>query len=93
MATTLPAPSDPGTTGTEKGKGCSPWGEICELNLEEEEGRWLYCLGDSNVSKVQRSVVEVDEDVVVTEGWDIRFVVEFEAVESVYALDCPLFGG
>ena len=37
--------------------------------------------------------MEVDEDVVVTEGWDVGFFVEFEAVEAGFALDDPLLGG
>lgn len=78
--------------GTAMGKGYLPWGEIRELSFEEGEGRWLDHLGDNKVSVVQRSVVEVDEDVMVTEGGDVCLVVEFEAVESVLALDSPLFG-
>lgn len=48
--------------------------------------------GNNEISVVQRSVVEVDEDVVVTEGWDLSFVVELEAVEATFALDSPLLG-
>ena len=36
--------------------------------------------------------MEVDEDVVVTEGWDVGFFVEFEAVEAGFAFDGPLLG-
>lgn len=51
----------------------------------------VWYLGDTEISVVQRSVVEVDKDVVVTEGWDLNFVVELEAVETVFALESPLF--
>ena len=37
--------------------------------------------------------MEVDEDVVVTEGWDVGFLIEFEAVEAGVSLDGPLLGG
>ena len=60
------------------------------FNGGEEKVVW-YC-GDDEVSVVQRSVVEVDEDVVISEGWDVGFVVELETVEAVLALDSPLFG-
>lgn len=36
--------------------------------------------------------MEIDEDVVVTEGWDVDLFVELEAVEAVFALDGPLLG-
>lgn len=36
--------------------------------------------------------MEVDEDVVVTEGWDVGFFVELEAVEAAFALESPLLG-
>lgn len=36
--------------------------------------------------------MEVYEDVVVTEGWDVNFVVELEAVEAAFAFDGPLLG-
>ena len=51
---------------------------------------WYH--GDDEISEVQRSVVEVDEDVMVTEGWDIGFVVELEAIEAILALNSPLLG-
>ena len=37
--------------------------------------------------------MEVDEDLVVTEGWDVGFLIEFKAVEASCALDGPLLGG
>lgn len=49
-------------------------------------------LGDDEISVVQGDVVEVDEDVVVTEGGDVGFLIEFEAVEAAFALDGPLLG-
>ena len=52
-----------------------------------------WYLGDDKVSEIQRGVVEVDEDVVVTEGWDVGFFVELEAVEASVALNGPLLGG
>lgn len=52
----------------------------------------MVYLGNDEVSVVQGNVVEVDEDVVVTKGWDVSLFVEFEAVESAFALDGPLFG-
>ena len=52
-----------------------------------------WYLGDDEVSEIQRGVVEVDEDVVVTEGWDVGFFVEFEAVEASVALNGPLLSG
>ena len=52
-----------------------------------------WYLGDNKVSEVQRSVVEVDEDMVVTERGDVSFFMELEAVEAVLALDSPLLGG
>ena len=51
----------------------------------------LY-LGDDEVSKVQGSVVEVDEDVVVTEAWDLGFLRVLEAIKPIFALEGPLFG-
>ena len=52
---------------------------------------WYH--GDDKVPEIQRGVVEVDEDFVVTKGWDVGFFVEFEAVEAGSALDGPLLGG
>ena len=52
---------------------------------------WYH--GDDKVSEIQRGVVKVDEDVVVTEGWDVSFFVEFEAVKAGFALNGPLLGG
>lgn len=63
-----------------------------ELGFNGGEERVAWYFGDAEVSVVQRSVVEVDEDVVVSEGWDVGFVVELETVEAVLALDSPLFG-
>ena len=51
---------------------------------------WYH--GDDEVSEVQRGVVEIDEDVMVTEGWNVGFFVEFETVEAGCALDGPLLG-
>ena len=63
-----------------------------ELRFNGGEEQVVWYFGDDEVSVVQRSVVEVDEDVVVSEGWDVGFVVELETVEAVLALDSPLFG-
>lgn len=52
---------------------------------------WYH--GDTEISVIQRSIVEIDENVVVSECWDLSFVVELEAVEAVFALDSPLLGG
>ena len=52
----------------------------------------VWYLGDNEISVVQRSVVEVDEDVMVTKGWDLGLVVKLEAVEAIFALDSPLLG-
>ena len=52
-----------------------------------------WYLWDNEISVVQRSVVKVDEDLMVTEGGNIGFVVELEAVEAAFALDSPLLGG
>ncbi len=37
--------------------------------------------------------MEIDEDVVVAEGWNIGFLVELEAVEAILAVNGPLLGG
>lgn len=63
-----------------------------ELRFNGGEEKVVWYFGDDEVSVVQRSIVEVDEDVVVSEGWDVGFVVELETVEAVLALDSPLFG-
>lgn len=63
-----------------------------ELRFNGGEEKVVRYFGDDEVSVVQRSIVEVDEDVVVSEGWDVGFVVELETVEAVLALDSPLFG-
>ena len=36
--------------------------------------------------------MEVDEDIVIAKDWDVSFVIEFEAVEAILALDSPLLG-
>ena len=61
--------------------------------FEGNEGKagWWY-LGDYEISVVERNVVEIDENVVVTKGWDVGLFVELEAVEAVFALDGPLLG-
>ena len=51
---------------------------------------WYH--GDDKVSEIQRGVVEVDEDVVVSKGWDVGLFVKFEAVEASFAFDGPLLG-
>ena len=52
----------------------------------------VYYLGDNEIPVVQRDVVEIDQDVVVSEGGDCSLILEFEAVEAVLALDDPLLG-
>ena len=52
----------------------------------------VWYQGYNEISVVQRRVVEVDKDVVVTEVWDVSFLVELEAVQAIFALDCPLLG-
>lgn len=62
--------------------------------MKGKEGKWHGggYLWDYEISVVQRNIVEIDEDVVVTEGWDVGLFVELEAVEAVFALDGPLLG-
>lgn len=36
--------------------------------------------------------MEINEDIIITEGWDVGFFVELEAVETVFAFDGPLLG-
>ena len=71
--------------------GICPDGEMNELGVLDRGGGKPH-LGDDQVSVVQRSVVEVDEDIVVTKGWDVGFFVELEAVEARFALNGPLLG-
>ena len=52
----------------------------------------VYYLGDNEIPVIQRDVVEVDQDVVVPERRDSSLIVEFEAVEVVFALNDPLLG-
>jgi len=47
-------------------------------------------LGDDKVTVVEGCVMEVDEDIVVTELWDFGLLVVFEAVEAVLACYLPL---
>lgn len=56
-----------------------------------KKAAWWY-LGDYDISVVQRNIVEVDENVVVTENWDVDLFVKLEAVEAAFALDGPLLG-
>ena len=65
--------------------------DFCEERREKWCGRVGY-LGDDEISVIQRGVMEVNEDVVVTQGWNVGFVVELEAVKAVFGLDSPLLG-
>ena len=88
----VPAPSEAGTTGKEMGKGYLPWRDQWARSYRGKiEMIWYH--GDNEISVIQRSIVEIDENVVVTECWDVSFVVKLEAVEAVFALDSPLLGG
>ena len=58
--------------------------------LKGREGRRGRYQGDNEVSVIQGSVVEVDEDVVVAQSRNLSFVVPFQAVKTVWAFDGPL---
>ena len=64
---------------------------MSELGFERAAGKGggRY-QGDDEVSVIQGSVVEVDEDVVVAKSRNLSFVVPFKAVETGWALDGPL---
>ena len=64
------------------------WG----FEVEEGKAAWWWHLWDYEISVVERNIVEIDEDVVVTESWDVGLFVELEAVEAAFALDGPLLG-
>lgn len=66
----VPAPSEAGTRGRETGKGYLPWrGGVSEgLVWGRGGGEILWYHWDDEIAVVQGSVVEVDEDVVFTEG-------------------------
>lgn len=54
---------------------------------------WRFYLYNREVSVVERSVVEVDENVVVAELGNFGLFIEFEAVEAIFASEGPLLGG
>ena len=92
VATMVPAPSEAGMMGKEIGKGYLPWRDQWARSCRGKIGLIWYH-GDNEISVIQRSIVEIDENVVVTECWDVSFVVKLKAVEAVLALDSPLLGG
>lgn len=64
-------------------------------SLEQQwaKGSWrARYLGNYEVAVVQRGIMKVDEDVLFTQCRDLSFVVEFEAIEAVFAFDRPLLG-
>ena len=52
-----------------------------------------WYLGNGEISVVQRSVMEVYENIVVAKGLDVSSVMELEAIETVFAFNGPLLGG
>lgn len=49
--------------------------------------------GDGKVSVIEGSVLKMDEHIVVAQLWNLRLLVEFEAIEAAFTGHGPLFGG
>lgn len=50
-------------------------------------------LGYDQIAVIERSIVEIDEDIVVTEFGYISMVIELEAIKAILARDGPLLVG
>jgi hypothetical protein len=61
--------------------------------LTDSQGKKNIPLGDNQITVVERGAVQLDEDVIISNGGDFGFL-ELELVEAVFlALDGPLLLG
>ena len=80
-----------GTMGSLIGKGYLPCRRCIGVLSKEHDGRGrLGYLGNDKIPVIERSVVEVDEDLVVGELRHQGVLVELEAVEAIFGCEGPL---
>ena len=50
-------------------------------------------LGYDEISIVKRGIVEMDQDIMITQLWELSILMELETVKAIFAGNSPLFGG
>ncbi len=48
--------------------------------------------GYDEISIVKRGIVEMDQDIMITQLWELSILLELETVKAIFAGNSPLFG-